>query len=308
MRIYDIPDYSNPIYNSLQSINSAKAALEMSGIFKNELYTLQNMPIVNSAKALSEIYNQYFQNTEIVSEIKRSYTNPVLMELNAQIAQQQAFIREHVQPLVIPMQELYSFIFSQKRVFDELNLIYSNYAASIPQSNLDSITESIQQAFASQYKISIYDIPYRKRSKLVERELNKLSSFTSDERSYILAGAESIRSSGIAGFNFDLTDKIKTIAVKYLPQLSLKNIKASTVMELISLIVGICMFYYSHTDAVIAHQDAVQAHQDALIQQKQDEQKIKLLTDISEQQKELLQVQKAIEENTHSNQTRDSKQ
>lgn len=308
MRIYEIPDYSNPIYNSMQSINSAKAALELSDSFKSELYTLQNMPVVNSAKAMSEFYSQYFQNLEIISELQQLYNNPVVRELNAQIAQQEAFIREYIRPLVGSMQELYSFISSQEKAFNELNLMYSNYIGSISQSNLDNITESIQEAFKSQYIIRIYNIPYRKRTKFVEKELNKLSFFTSDEISYIFAGAESIRSSGIAGFEFDLTDKIKSLAVKYLPQLSLKNIKASTVMELISLIVGICMFYYSHTDAVIAHQDAVQAHQDALIQQKQDEQKIKLLTDISEQQKELLMVQKSIEENTHSNRTENNKQ
>ena len=61
-------------------------------------------------------------------------------------------------------------------------------------------------------------------------------------------------------------------------------------------------------DAIIAHQDAVQAHQDALVQQKQDEQKIKLLTDISEQQKELLKVQKSIAKDAHSNRTENSKQ
>ena len=308
MRIYDIYDYSNLICNPLQSINSAKAALELSNSLKSEFYALQNMPIVNSAKALSEVYNQYFQNTEIVSEIKRLYSNPVLMDLNAQIVQQQAFIREYIHPLINPMQEIYSAISLQKKAFEELNLLYSNYIDSIPKNNLDNLTESIQQAFKPQYTIRIYDIPYRKRSKFVEKELNKLSVFTSDERNYIFAGAESIRNNGITGVDFDLTDKIKALAVKYLPQLSLKNIEASTVMELISLIVGICMFYYSHTDAVIAHQDAVQAHQDALVQQKQDEQKIKLLTDISEQQKELLQVQKTIAENAHSNRTENSKQ
>lgn len=308
MRIYNIPDYSGQIYNSLQSINSAKAALELSNSFKSEFYALQNMPIVNSAKALSEVYNQYFQNTEIVSEIKRLYSNPVLMDLNAQIVQQQAFIREYIHPLINPMQEIYSAISLQKKAFEELNLLYSNYIDSIPKNNLDNLTESIQQAFKPQYTIRIYDIPYRKRSKFVEKELNKLSVFTSDERNYIFAGAESIRNNGITGVDFDLTDKIKALAVKYLPQLSLKNIEASTVMELISLIVGICIFYYSHTDAVIAHQDAVQAHQDALVQQKQDEQKIKLLTDISEQQKELLKVQKSIAKDAHSNRTENSKQ
>lgn len=54
MRIYDIYDYSNLICNPLQSINSAKAALELSNSFKSEFYALQNMPIVNSAKALPE--------------------------------------------------------------------------------------------------------------------------------------------------------------------------------------------------------------------------------------------------------------
>lgn len=308
MRIYDIYDYSNLICNPLQSINSAKAALELSNSFKSEFYALQNMPIVNSAKALSEVYNQYFQNTEIVSEIKRLYSNPVLMDLNAQIVQQQAFIREYIHPLINSMQEIYSAISLQKKAFEELNLLYSNYIDSIPKNNLDNLTESIQQAFKPQYTIRIYDIPYRKRSKFVEKELNKLSVFTSDERNYIFAGAESIRNNGITGVDFDLTDKIKALAVKYLPQLSLKNIEASTVMELISLIVGICMFYYSHTDAIIAHQDAVQAHQDALVQQKQDEQKIKLLTDISEQQKELLKVQKSIAKDAHSNRTENSKQ
>ena len=308
MRIYDIYDYSNLICNPLQSINSAKAALELSNSFKSEFYALQNMPIVNSAKALSEVYNQYFQNTEIVSEIKRLYSNPVLMDINAQIVQQQAFIREYIHPLVNPMQEIYSAISLQKKAFEELNLLYSNYIGSIPKNNLDNLTESIQQAFKPQYTIRIYDIPYRKRSKFVEKELNKLSVFTSDERNYIFAGAESIRNNGITGVDFDLTDKIKALVVKYLPQLSLKNIEASTVMELISLIVGICIFYYSHTDAVIAHQDAVQAHQDALVQQKQDEQKIKLLTDISEQQKELLKVQKSIAKDAHSNRTENSKQ
>lgn len=308
MRIYNIPDYSGQIYNSLQSINSAKAAFELSDSFKSELYALQNMPIVNSAKVMSEFYSQYLQNLEIISELQQLCNNPVVRELNAQVAQQEAFIREYIQPHVSPMQELYSFMSSQQRVFNELNLMYSNYIGAIQQSNLDSITASIQEAFKSQYIIRIYDIPYRKRSKFVEKELNKLSVFTSDERNYIFAGAESIRNNGITGVDFDLTDKIKALAVKYLPQLSLKNIEASTVMELISLIVGICIFYYSHTDAVIAHQDAVQAHQDALVQQKQDEQKIKLLTDISEQQKELLKVQKSIAKDAHSNRTENSKQ
>ena len=308
MRIYEIPDYSNPIYNSMQSINSAKAALELSDSFKSELYTLQNMPVVNSAKAMSEFYSQYFQNLEIISELQQLYNNPVVRELNAQIAQQEAFIREYIRPLVGPMQELYSFISSQERAFNELNLMYSNYIGSISQSNLDNITASIQEAFKSQYVIRIYNIPYRKRTKFVEKELNKLSFFTSDEISYIFAGAESIRNSGVAGFDFDLTDKIKSLAVKYLPQLSLKNIKASAAINIIAIIVAICGIYYSHTDAVIAHQDAVQAHQDALVQQKQDEQKIKLLTDISEQQKELLKVQKSIAKDAHSNRTENSKQ
>lgn len=308
MRIYDIYDYSNLIYNPLQSINSAKAALELSNSFKSEFYALQNMPIVNSAKALSEVYNQYFQNTEILSEIKRLYSNPVLMDLNAQIVQQQAFIREYIHPLVNPMQEIYSAISLQKKAFEELNLLYSNYIGSIPKNNLDNLTESIQQAFKPQYTIRIYDIPYRKRSKFVEKELNKLSVFTSDERNYIFAGAESIRNNGLTSVNFDLTDKIKTLAVKYLPQLSLKNIKASTLTDIIAIIVAICGIYYSHIDSVIAHQDAIQAHQNALVQQKQDEQKIKLLTDISEQQKELLKVQKSIAKDAHSNRTENSKQ
>ena len=259
---------------SQQVMQMAHSAQTMADLYRApalEAMQRADISMCNSARAVEAIYQKYeilnkIANApyETAARMARAYTSPMFKNY----ATIKNFINFYeINPAI---QAVLNFAYRRQDFIDH----FCNQNVWILENSF--------KAFGN--------VPFSEHTAYIENVLSASSGFSQEERNLILENAGS--SLQKPSINFELSGKILALLKAFFPAFFLKDFDVKAAKETLLAITAIIMFLYNVYSNAQSHDDAVQAHNDFLIEQRQNDEKIKLLKEISDQNKELLKIHK----------------
>lgn len=259
---------------SQQVVQMAHSAQAMADLYRTpalEAMQRTDMLMCNSARAVDAVNHKYEQLNRIA---------------NASYEASEKMLRVYNSPIFKNYGTIQNFI-----NFYEINpAIHAlmNFAGT-HQNFIEHFYNQNIWEFTNSFKV-FRSVPFTEHTTFIENVLFASSEFSQEERNLILENAgNSLQKPNI---NFELSDKILALLKEFFPAFFLKDFDAKAAKATIISITAILAFLIESCLSVQAHNDSIQAHNDAVIEQKQNDEKIKLLKEISDQNKELLKIHK----------------
>lgn len=261
---------------SQQVMQMAHSAQTMADLYRApalEAMQRANISMCNSARAVEAIYQKY----EILNKIANAP-----YETTARMA------RAYTSPMFKNYATIKNFI-----NFYEINPAIQaalNFADR-RQDFIDHFCNQNVWILENSFK-AFGNVPFSEHTAYIENVLSASSGFSQEERNLILENAgNSLQKPCI---DFELSGKILALLKAFFPAFFLKDFDIKAAKTTIASITATIAFLFNVYSFIQSHTDAEQAHSDSLIEQKQNDEKIKLLKEISEQNKELLKIHKNI--------------
>ncbi len=260
-----------PSQQVMQMAHSAQAMADLYRTPALEAMQRADISMCNSARAVEAIYQKY----EILNKIA-----------NAPYEAAARMASAYTSPMFKNYATIQNFI-----NFYEINpgiQAIMNFADR-RQDFIDHFCNQNVWILENSFK-AFENVPFSEHTAYIENVLSASSGFSQEERNLILENAgNSLQKPTI---NFELSGKILALLKAFFPAFFLKDFDVKAAKETILAITAIIMFLYNVYSNTQSHDDAVQAHNDFLFEQRQNDEKIKLLKEISDQNKELLKIHK----------------
>ena len=257
----------------------------------------QVMQMANSAQAFAKLYNSPGLTAMQHAELAMCNSARFAEIINQKYEQFARMANSHYEatarmanPFISPMSQNYANM-QNFITFYEINPALQaimNFADTKQYFLKIFYNPDIQQLVNS-FKV-FESIPFAEHTTYIENVLSASSEFSQEERNLILDNAET--SLEKPDTNFEISDKILALLKVFFPAFFLKDFDAKAAKTTIASITATIAFLFNVYSFIQSHIDAEQAHSDSFIEQKQNDEKIKLLREISEQNKELLKVHK----------------
>lgn len=260
-----------PSQQIMQMANSAYAAAELMNMPTLEAMRYAESAMCASAKAAEMVFQKYEQLNKIANATYESsakmagaYNSPMFKIYDS-------------------MQNFMSFYEINPAIQSIMNF------ADTHQNFIDHFYNKNVWLLANSFK-AFENVPFAEHTTYIENVLSASSEFSQEERNLILDNAGS--SLPKPCIDFELSGKILALLKTFFPAFFLKDFDAKAAKTTIVSITATIAFLFNVYSFIQSHIDAEQAHSDSLIEQKQNDEKIKLLREISEQNKELLKIHK----------------